>query len=110
MAATFDTLKYAEALKNGGIPEPQAKAQAAALADVLKEWRGELATRQDIKDLAAATQQDIKDLKQDLKNLEASTKQDLKDLEHRLTIRVGKMIARSTGITIAVLGGLLTLL
>jgi hypothetical protein len=30
-AVTFDTLKYVEALKIAGVPEPQAKAQSEAL-------------------------------------------------------------------------------
>ena len=35
-ALTFDTLKFAEKLSAAGVPEAQAKAQAAALSEVLE--------------------------------------------------------------------------
>ena len=41
-APTFDTLKYAEALKTAGVPDAQAKAQAEALADALQQGDLEL--------------------------------------------------------------------
>lgn len=50
-AVTFDTLKYAEALKASGVPDAQAKAQAAALADALREGGQDLATKADIAEL-----------------------------------------------------------
>ena len=45
---TFDTLAYVKKLREAGIDEKQAEAQAVALAAVLKETSGELATKQDI--------------------------------------------------------------
>jgi hypothetical protein len=46
---TFDTLKYAERLKAGGVPEEQAKAEAEALAAALAEAMDQqLATKRDI--------------------------------------------------------------
>jgi hypothetical protein len=45
---TFDTLAYSKKLRDAGIEEKQADAQALALASVLKETSGELATKQDI--------------------------------------------------------------
>ena len=50
-AVTFDALKYAEALKAAGVPEAQAEAQAAALADALREGGHDLATTADIAEL-----------------------------------------------------------
>lgn len=47
-AMTFDTLAYVKTLRDAGIEEKQAEAQAAALATVLKSSAGELATKQDI--------------------------------------------------------------
>ena len=35
--ATFDTLKFVERLKAGGVPEEQAKAEAEALVSALSE-------------------------------------------------------------------------
>ena len=34
-ATAFDTLAYAKKLRNAGVPEPQAEAQAVALAKLL---------------------------------------------------------------------------
>ena len=45
---TFDTLAYVKKLREAGVDEKQAEAQAAALAAVLKETSGELATKPDI--------------------------------------------------------------
>jgi hypothetical protein len=47
---TFDTLKYVERLKAAGVPEPHAKAEAEALADVLSSGARELATKADLRD------------------------------------------------------------
>nr|VFJ61590.1 MAG: hypothetical protein BECKFW1821A_GA0114235_11154 [Candidatus Kentron sp. FW]VFJ65170.1 MAG: hypothetical protein BECKFW1821B_GA0114236_11014 [Candidatus Kentron sp. FW] len=47
-AITFDTLKYMERLTDSGIPEPQAKAQAAALGEVLQSQ--ELVTKADLRE------------------------------------------------------------
>ena len=46
---TFDTLKFVEKLKAGGIPEAQAKAEAEALVAVFSEAMDtQLATKSDI--------------------------------------------------------------
>ena len=45
---SFDTLAYVKKLREAGIDEKQAEAQAVALAAVLKETSGELATKQDV--------------------------------------------------------------
>ena len=50
---TFDTLKYAEALKTAGVPDAQAKAQAEALADALRQGGQDLATKADVAELKA---------------------------------------------------------
>ena len=46
---TFDTLAYAKRLREAGVPEPQAEAQSAALADALRQNAGELATIADLR-------------------------------------------------------------
>lgn len=47
---TFDTLKFAERLKAGGVPEEQAIAQAEALVVAFSEaMDSQLATKSDIK-------------------------------------------------------------
>ena len=47
-AITFDTLAYVKTLRDAGIEERQAEAQAAALATVLKSGIGDLATKDDL--------------------------------------------------------------
>lgn len=65
-AVTFDTLAYVKTLRDAGVNEPQAEAQANALANVLRSGTDNLATKQDIelvrKDLAIA----LSDLKAEL--------------------------------------------
>ena len=56
-AITFDTLAYVKTLRDAGIEERQAEAQAAALANVLKSGAAELATRQDIAQIEFALKQ-----------------------------------------------------
>ena len=70
---TFDTLAYAKRLREAGFTEPQAEAQAAALAEVLKSGTGELATRQD-----------IADLKRDLKEVELSLRREIEAMKAEL--------------------------
>jgi hypothetical protein len=47
--ASFDTLKYANTLKAAGVPEKQAEAQAAVLADALAFNLRDLVTKDDLK-------------------------------------------------------------
>ena len=53
--ASFDTLKYANALKAAGVPDKQAEAQADALADALSVNLKDLVTKDDL----AATKRDL---------------------------------------------------
>ena len=61
-AITFDTLAYVKKLRDAGIEEKQAEAQAVALASVLKETSGELATRQDVERLGLQLKQEVNNL------------------------------------------------
>ncbi len=47
--ASFDTLKYANALKAAGVPDKQAEAQAAVLADALAVNFKDLVTKDALK-------------------------------------------------------------
>lgn len=47
-AITFDTLAYVKTLRDAGVEEKQAEAQASALASVLKSGIGDLATKEDL--------------------------------------------------------------
>ena len=63
---TFDTLAYAKRLRDAGVPEPQAEAQAAALADALRQNAGELATKADLKELELRLDAGLEAMKTDL--------------------------------------------
>jgi hypothetical protein len=45
---TFDTLKFANRLKNAGVPAVQAEAEAEALSEVFETNLNELATKEDL--------------------------------------------------------------
>lgn len=80
-AITFDTLKFSETLRKSGFTEEQAKGATEALAAVHEGA-----------DLA--TKADISTLKSDIKELEYK----IQLTEKSLTIKLGLMIAASTGI------------
>lgn len=48
---TFDTLKFANKLKEAGVPSAQAEAEASALAEVLDVNLKELTTKDDLKNM-----------------------------------------------------------
>ncbi|MDR2196237.1 MAG: CCDC90 family protein [Gallionellaceae bacterium] len=92
---TFDTLKYANALKAAGVEPRQAEAQAGALSEVLEVSHKELATKGDV----AA-------LKNDITALEHRMDSRFIQLEQRMTIKLGTMLTVAVGATVA-LGKLL---
>lgn len=52
-SVTFDTLKYARRLKQAGVPDKQAEAEAEALAEVFESQLNELATKSDLREMEA---------------------------------------------------------
>ena len=67
---TFDTLAYVKTLRDAGVDEKQAEAQATALATVLKAGTAELATGRDIEALRASIKQDTDRLESRLNLIE----------------------------------------
>ena len=80
---TFDTLKFANTLKEAGVPSAQAEAEAAALSEVLEVNLKELVTKDD--------------LKYEVELL----RRDMRDMEQRLIIKLGALMAFSIGIVAA---------
>ncbi len=76
MQTTFDTLSYAEALKDVGVPDAQARIHAQTLRSLINS---EIATKQDIE---IATQR-----------IKADLERTVKDLGIKLTIRMGAMLS-----------------
>jgi uncharacterized protein YdcH (DUF465 family) len=84
--ATFDTLKFANTLKEAGVPPQQAEAQARAFAEVIQLNFKDLATKDDL----AAT---AKDLKQEIAEVRKDLKQEIKDAEQRSAARTDAGVA-----------------
>ena len=63
---TFDTLKFANTLKEAGVPSAQAEAEAKALSEVLEVNLKELATKDDLKLQEANLRRDISESKAEL--------------------------------------------
>lgn len=63
---TFDTLKFANTLKEAGVPPAQAEAEAKALSEIFEVNLKELATQQDLKLLEANLRRDIAETKAEL--------------------------------------------
>jgi 2-phosphoglycerate kinase len=80
---TFDTLKFANSLKDAGVPPAQAEAEAVALSEVLEVNLKELVT------------------KDDLKHEVELLRRDMRDMEQRLIIKLGALMAFSIGIVAA---------
>ncbi|MEK7772482.1 MAG: DUF1640 domain-containing protein [Pseudomonadota bacterium] len=80
---TFDTLKFANALKEAGVPAAQAEAEAMALSEVLEI---------NLKDLVT---------KEDLRHEVELLRRDMHDMEQRLVIKLGGLMAFSIGIVAA---------
>lgn len=74
---TFDTLAYVKTLREAGVEEKQAEAQAEALATVLKSGTADLATQRDIESLRADLKRDMELIRAELKKDIAETKAEL---------------------------------
>ena len=86
----FDTHRYIKRLTDVGMPEKQAEVIAYEQRALIDD---QLATKQDIAALEAATRQDI-----------AEVKRDIKESEQRLVIRLGGMMIAGFGMMIAGFG------
>lgn len=77
---TFDTLKFARRLKEAGVPEQQAEAEAEVLSETLEVNLKDLVTQSDL-----AHEADL-------------LRRDLRELEQRLLIKLGALMAFGIGI------------
>ena len=92
-AITFDTLAYAKTLRDAGVEERQAEAQASALATVLKTGAAELATGRDIETLRVSIKQDTDRLESRLNLIEERTEGCFKLLQWMLGFNLAISIA-----------------
>lgn len=84
---TFDTLKFANTLKEAGVPPAQAEAEATALSEVLEINLRDLSTKEDL-------HREIESLRRDMDARFIQT-------EQRLVIKLGGLMAFSIGIVAA---------
>ena len=78
VAPLFDTLKYVERLKDAGVPETQAKAEAEVLRDALSESLVTvLAGKEDIRIAKEELQGEIRAVKDQLQNEVRAVKKEL---------------------------------
>jgi hypothetical protein len=84
-AITFDTLKFANRLKQAGVPSVHAE------ADILEANLGELATKADILDTK-------KELSSNMQHLEQRMSAQFIQLEQRMTIKLGTLMVVAVSI------------
>ena len=89
----FDTLAYVKTLRDAGVEEKQAEAQATALATVLKSGAGDLATGRDLTELRTLIKQDIDRVESKLNLIEERTEGRFKLLQWMLGFNLAISIA-----------------
>ena len=90
-ALTFDTLKFAERLKSGGMPPAQAIAEAEALRDVLSEALDTtVATKTDIGDVKS----EIRSVRTEISRLDAKLEAKFAQLESKIDLKFGLVDAK----------------
>lgn len=125
----FNSLKYAKILVDAGLPRDQAETHIQILGDVIgeematkddiKRLESTMATKDDVRSLRADTKRlestmatrddfnmlkgDIKNLQSDIGRLESKITYESQNLEHRMTIKLGGLMAAflATGLTAA---------
>jgi hypothetical protein len=94
--ATFDTLKFANALKAAGVPEKQAEAQAAALSETLQFNLKELPTKNDLDSVKTDLMREINDVRREIKDseqrLNAKIDSGLSDVRIQIALLKGEML------------------
>jgi hypothetical protein len=88
-AITFDTLVYANKLKNVGVPDKQAEVHAATMAQAINEQNSKLATKHDL----IVIKNELINIMQVLE----------KTLEYRLIIKMGLMLAGAATIIVSII-------
>ncbi|BBO59120.1 hypothetical protein [Mycoavidus sp. B2-EB] len=75
--ALFNTLRFANALKNAGVSNAHAEAAAEALAEILALYAQELSTKEDLRLAKEELRHEISDLRKDMDIKSANMKFDL---------------------------------
>ena len=103
-STAFDTLTYANKLKQGGFPDKQAEVLAVVQAESIKDLIDEkLATKQDLKVLEITLKKDIELIRRDMKELEEKLRSEINEMGYKLTIRLGGMLTVGIGVIVALM-------
>ena len=94
-----EAFKYVEDLKEAGVPQNQAEVHLRVLDNIIES---NLATKRDIEELKIEFKRDIKELKiefkRDIEELKIEFKRDIKELDHKMSIRLGAIMAAGIAI------------
>ena len=94
----FDTLKFSKRLKEAGVPDRQADAEAEALAEVLEMNLKELTTKEDL-------HREIGGLRKDMERMEEHLTErfdaKLAQIEQRMVIKLGGLMVVAVGVVAA---------
>ena len=93
-------LRYTEELEKVGFSTEQAKKSVQLWMDLMDQ---NFATKADFKEHYFMTKHDLKNVQNEMKEMKTELQSDIKDLEHRLTLRLGVMLASSIGIISALI-------
>lgn len=97
---TFDTLKFANTLKNAGVPDKQAEAMATAQSESLAQaFDATVATKGDV----LAVKNELVMVKTELKSDIAALRAEMQALELRLTIKLGAFLVIAVGVIVTLL-------
>jgi len=112
---SFDTLAYVKRLKDANIPEQQAEAQAEALRTVLSTQ--DVASKEDLRKLAASTdskfgllRNDVNLLRKDMEKTIDLLRKDMNVQRKDIVIKLGSMVIGTGVVLIAAMGALATFL
>jgi len=94
----FDTLKYANRLKQAGFSTEQAEALAGALAEALDAHQVELSTKVNTVSVSSALSSEFASLRADLAAMEARQTAALEKMGQTLLIRLGSLMTVLIGL------------
>ena len=100
-SATFDTLKFANALKAVGVPDKQAEAEAHVLSEVFSINFREVATKEDLKRVVADIDGKIREVEQ---RLLTKIDQNKSDLTAKIDQNKTELLAKTEQVRMELIG------
>lgn len=89
--ATFDTLKFARALRDAGVSDLQAEAEAAVLSEIFSINFRDVATKDDLNHAVQIVEGKIRETEQRLDAKIDGVRSDLREAEQRMNARIDGM-------------------